>query len=123
MNIPVIYVAGPYRGPNAWEIEQNVRRAEELALEVWRAGAAALCPHTNTRFFQGAAPDQIWLDGDLAFLAKCDAILMTPDWQRSVGASTEHAFAVSRGMPILYTFTELKEFVAQWIQGEGYQPS
>ena len=57
----VVYIAGPFRGPNAWEIEQNIRRAESLALEVWRAGAAALCPYTNTRFFQGAAPDDVWL--------------------------------------------------------------
>lgn len=26
----VIYVAGPFRAPNSWEIEQNIRRAEAL---------------------------------------------------------------------------------------------
>ena len=57
----VVYVAGPFRGPNAWEIEENIRRAERLALEVWRLGCACLCPHTNTRFFQGAAPDAVWV--------------------------------------------------------------
>ena len=28
------YIAGPFRGPNSWEIENNIRRAETLALEV-----------------------------------------------------------------------------------------
>lgn len=82
----VIYVAGPYRGDNAWEIEQNIRRAESLSLEVWKAGFAAICPHANTRFFQGVLYDDVWLNGDIAILKKCDAILMTPDWQKSSGA-------------------------------------
>lgn len=103
----VIYIAGPFRGPNSWEIEENIRRAERLALDVWRLGAAAVCPHTNTRFFQGAAADEVWLDGDLAILAKCDGILMTPDWQRSSGATAELRFAESRGLPVFLTLEDL----------------
>ena len=103
----VVYVAGPFRGPNSWDIEQNIRRAEALSLEVWRAGAAALCPHTNTRFFQGAAEDSVWLDGDLELLRRCDAILMTPDWQRSSGARAEHDFAAKLEMPIFYDIDAL----------------
>ena len=61
----VVYVAGPFRGRDSWEIESNIRRAEALALEVWRAGAAALCPHANTRFFQGAADDGVMIGGGL----------------------------------------------------------
>lgn len=112
----VVYVAGPFRGPNAWEIEQNIRRAEQLSLEVWRLGAAALCPHTNTRFFQGAADDAVWLDGDLAMLAKCDAILMTPDWRKSSGATAEHDFAGSRSIPRFYTLKALKEWLDHFQQ-------
>lgn len=29
-----VYVAGKYRGANAWEIEQNIRAAEEAGLEI-----------------------------------------------------------------------------------------
>jgi hypothetical protein len=109
--MPVVYVAGPYRAPDNWEIEQNIRRAEALSLEVWRSGAAALCPHANTRFFQHAAPDDVWLHGDLAMLAKCDAILMTPDWRRSSGARAEHDFAESRGMPIFYDIDQVRAWI------------
>ena len=108
MAIPVVYIAGPFRGPDAWTIENNIRRAEELALSVWRIGAAAVCPHANTRFFQGAAPDNVWLDGDLSILAKCDAVLMTPDWRRSVGAQAEEAFARAHGIPVFYTLDDLR---------------
>lgn len=108
----VVYVAGPFRGPNNWEIEENIRRAERLALEVWRAGAACLCPHTNTRFFQGAADDAIWLDGDLEMLARCDAIVMTDDWQRSSGARAEEAFARARQIPVFYDVATLRGWLA-----------
>lgn len=108
----VVYVAGPFRGPNSWEIEQNIRRAETLALEVWRLGAAAVCPHTNTRFYQGAADDSVWLDGDLEILSRCDAILMTSDWRRSSGASAEHEFAVCQDIPVFYDLDSLRRFLA-----------
>lgn len=104
---PVVYVAGPYRGRDNWAIENNIRRAEELALEVWRLGAAAVCPHTNTRFYQGAAPDELWLQGDLAILAKCDAVIVTPDWQRSSGARAEVLFAEQRHIPVFLTLEDL----------------
>lgn len=109
----VIYVAGPFRGPNSWAIENNIRRAEALSLDVWKLGAAAICPHTNTRFFQGAAPDHLWLDGDLAILAKCDAILMTPDWSRSTGATAEKEFAEARGIPVFRTIEALARWLAR----------
>ncbi len=78
----VIYVAGPFRGPNAWAIEQNIRRAEEIALVLWQTGkCAVICPHTNTRFYQGAADDQVWLDGDLELLRRSDAVCVVPGWK------------------------------------------
>lgn len=114
--LKVVYIAGPFRGPNAWEIEQNIRRAEALALEVWKIGAACLCPHTNTRFFQGAADDSVWLDGDLELLARCDAVLLTPDWERSSGARAEVEFAVKRGIRIFYDLRAL----SQWLDYDAF---
>lgn len=108
----VVYVAGPFRGPSHWAIAENIRNAERLALEVWRAGAACICPHLNTAHFQDAAPDHVWLDGDLELLARCDAVLMTPDWQRSTGARAEHDFAKDRGIAVLYDVDGLKAFLA-----------
>lgn len=118
----VVYVAGPFRcaskhvvgQQDCWGIQENVMRAMKLALEVWQLGAAAVTPHANTMFFQNAAPDNVWLDGDLAILAKCDALIMTPDWQRSSGARAEHDFAEQRGMRIFYTI----ESLGQWLDAE-----
>lgn len=116
----VVYVAGPFRclskhvegQQDSWGIQSNVMRAMALALEVWRLGAAAVCPHANTMFFQNAAPDDVWLAGDLAMLAKCDAVIMTPDWERSTGARAEEAFARGKGIPVFYTLDDLKAWLA-----------
>jgi len=107
----VVYVAGPFRGPNSWAMEQNIRKAEALALEVWKLGAACICPHTNTRFFQGAAEDTVWLDGDLEILKRCDAVLLTDTWHLSQGATAERVYALAHGIPVFLTLDALQAFL------------
>ena len=111
--IKVVFISGPFRGKSAWDIECNIRRAEELALKVWLLAeegyqVCALCPHTNTRFYQGAGKDAIWLSGDLALLSRCDALLTTEDWERSVGAKAEVEYAKQHGIPVFHSLEELK---------------
>ena len=107
----LVYVAGPFRGPNAWEIEENIRRAERLALEVWRLGAACICPHTNTRHFQGAAPDSVWLEGDLEILCRCDAVILAPHWSASSGARAEVERAKALSIPVFSSLGSLKHWL------------
>ena len=98
----VIYVAGPYRSDSAWGIEQNIRRAEEAALELWRKGYAVICPHANTRFFQGAMDDSVWLNGDIEILTRCDAIYMIKGWEKSKGATKELELSQELGLEVYY---------------------
>jgi hypothetical protein len=107
----LVYIAGPYRAATEWEIVQNIRRAEALALRVWQAGAACICPHKNTAFFGGAADVEVWLAGDLEMLRRCDAVICTSDWQLSIGATNEVAFARQLGMPVFETFEEFERWV------------
>jgi hypothetical protein len=111
----VIYVAGPFRGPHHFAIWRNIMRAADLALEVWKLGAVALCPHMNTFCFQGAAPDAVWLDGDLELVRRCDGLLVTDDWQRSTGARAEVQFAEQHGIPVFLTLEDL----AYWLNARG----
>jgi Domain of unknown function (DUF4406) len=106
----LVYIAGPFRAPSAWGIEQNIRRAEELALEVWRNGFACICPHTNTRFYQGALPDGAWLEGDLTILNRCDALLTCAGWSSSEGAKAEILFADQHAIPCFDSVTSLCEW-------------
>ena len=107
----LVYVAGPFRAKpdprNQWQQWENIRRAAALALEVWKLGASCICPHLNTAFFEGAAPAETWLHGDLEQLRRCDAVLMTPDWLDSVGARAEAEFAQTHGIPVLLTLEDL----------------
>lgn len=112
----VIYIAGPFRSASqyvpgqqdGWGIQTNVMRAMETALAVWRMGAVALCPHANTMFFQNAAPDNVWLDGDIELLKRCDAVVVTENWSKSSGAKAEVAEAIKLGIPVLYSLAALQ---------------
>jgi hypothetical protein len=103
MTIPVVYIAGPFRGPTPWDVECNVRHAEALSLEVARLGAMPLCPHTATRFFDHQLTDDFWLAGTMELLARCDGMVLVPGWERSTGSRGEVAFATREGIPIFDT--------------------
>lgn len=113
----VIYVAGPFRSTNPdgqqnhWNIQQNVMRAMELALEVWKAGHVAICPHANTMFYQNSAPDDVWLKGDLELVKRSDAVLLVNNWQSSIGTQGEVELARKLGLPILHNRAELARYL------------
>jgi hypothetical protein len=98
----VIYVAGKFRGKNQWQIVQNVRLAEEAALDLWTQGWVVICPHLNTMNFQGVLPDRVWLEGCLEILIRCDAIYMLKGWEDSVGATEELNLAKKLGLEVYY---------------------
>ncbi len=98
----VVYVAGPFRADSHWEIEGNIRRAEEYALLLWLEGYAVICPHANTRFYQDVAPDETWLDGDLEIVSRCDIIAMVLGWEKSSGSREELKKARECGLLELY---------------------
>lgn len=111
----VIYIAGPLKADNAWAYEQNVRAAEAVALELWSAGFAAICPHSSSRFFMGTLPERTWLDGDLEILSRCDGLLVIGDWASSEGTKEEMAHARRLGIPIFKSVLGAK----MWASGQG----
>lgn len=104
----LVYVAGPFRSmntdgsTNCWGIQKNVMRAMDVALEVWKGGHVAICPHSNTMFFQNAdgVPDGAWLKGDLIILEKCHAMVLVEGWHRSSGTREEIKFANQNKIPV-----------------------
>lgn len=108
----VVYVAGPFRANTRWGVVQNIRRAEEMALEVALRGAMPLCPHTNTSNFDGLISDVFWLRGTLELLRRCDAVMVCAGWQGSTGTAAEIEEAKSRSMPVFYRLEDLMA----WLQ-------
>lgn len=98
----VAYIAGPYRSATVHGIVENIRRAEKYALEYWLKGYAVICPHKNTALMDGAAPDSVWLEGDLELLKRSDVVVMIPGWVNSRGATAELAEALRLGKEVIY---------------------
>ena len=98
----IIFVSGPYRAKTEWELVENIRRAEAAAIKLWQSGFAAICPHLNTAHFGGLCDDQVWLEGDLEILRRCDAIFMLRGWENSEGARMEKRTAEKCGLEIHY---------------------
>lgn len=115
----VVYVAGPYRAASEYGVLLNIQAAERLALRVWKAGAACICPHKNTAFFGGAADDNVWLLGDLEIVRRCDALICTDNWQASIGASGEVDFARSLGIPVFEKFEDFEKWLVSQAQPAG----
>jgi len=100
----IVYVAGKYSGKTQDEITENIDAARKVAIQLWESGHVALCPHLNTAHFENDCSCDYhgYLIGDLALLARCDAILMMGDWEDSRGAMGEHAYAKNHDIPVYY---------------------
>ena len=108
----VVYIGGPYSAISQHHIELNIRAAEALALEVWKLGAVAICPHTMTRFYEGALPRETWLEGDLELLRRSDALLLVRGWEESAGTRAEVQAASRLKIPIF----ERLEWLNRWLK-------
>ena len=98
--LPLIYIAGPFRGPTPLDVRRNVERARDLGLRVAQAGGYPVIPHTMTAEFDKQGEDQFWLDGTMEMLRRCDAIVMTKNWTTSAGACAEYQWARGAYMPV-----------------------
>jgi len=103
----VIYVAGKYSGKSYSEISDNIAKAEQAAIQLWRLGWAVICPHKNSAHFEiyekvAGITYNTWLNGDLELLSRSDAILLLDGWKDSNGAVKEKLKAVELGIPLFY---------------------
>jgi hypothetical protein len=97
----VVYVAGPFRAPNSWEVEKNVRSAEEASFLLAKHGATPICPHTMFRHFDKALPDEVWLEVSSDLLRRCDAAVFLDGFESSEGCQRELEIVKEMKMPWL----------------------
>ena len=118
-----LYLAGPFRGLDAYAVYRNVQKAEAVMFEVIQAAlaqttpVAVVCPHSMSANFNGTFTDGYWLKATLELLDRSDAVLMLPGWQKSVGALGELERARLTGTPIFYEVQE----VLDWLKEEYRQ--
>ncbi len=110
----LIYIAGAYRNHDTNGVWENIMQACSIARKIWKLGLVAICPHTNTIFMDGDdIPPEVFLEGDLEILRRCDAIFMLSGWEKSEGAVKEWELAKELDMPVIYQEDGMTEnFVA-----------
>lgn len=98
----VIYVAGPLNAPTAEGVARNIAAAEAIGWQIAKIGAMPMIPHANTGAFlaREGVGEPFWYEGTLDLLRRCDAVVCTPDWQKSKGARAEVAEATRLGIPV-----------------------
>jgi len=98
----VIYVAGPYSGPDQDAIDRNVAAAAAVGQEIMRLGHVALVPHTMTHNWDHGTGlvYKDFIRCDLALLRCCNAICMVDGWESSPGAVGELHEARRLVMPV-----------------------
>jgi nucleoside 2-deoxyribosyltransferase len=113
----VIYLAHKIRDPRGpYWMNKHIQEAAAVSIELWRMGAATICPGLNTYLFDGVLPDEIWLKGDLEIITRCDAVVMHPNWPTSEGAKLERMFAIEKEIEVFDWATEqerIQEFIKQ----------
>lgn len=118
----LIYIAGPYRpytcADGTWVgTPMNIRNAEVTAVNLvnslGRYGLFPVVPHLNTRDFENQVEqndDQYFLDGTMAMLERCDAVLLTmPNADEvSSGTKAEVHRAYQLGIQVYRSFDALR---------------
>lgn len=118
----LIYIAGPYRpytcADGMWVgTSMNIRNAEVTAVhlvnELGHLGLFPVVPHLNTRDFESQVKknsDQYFLDGTMAMLERCDAVLLTmPNADEvSSGTKAEVHRAHQLGIQVYRSFDALR---------------
>lgn len=106
----VVYIAGPLRSRwgrlGRW---LNIIRARRVAITLWKAGFAVVCPHLNSVTLRHHVDEDTLVDGDCYIVAKCDFIVMLDGWPDSVGATAEYEAAGVCDIPT-YTSVEYAVF-------------
>lgn len=97
-----VVIVGKFAGKTAWDIENNIRVAEAVALKVAEAGCAVLCPHTNSRFFFGQLTEEFWRAAYREWIKRADAIVVCHNYTLSEGSKEEIDLAQTLGLPCFY---------------------
>lgn len=111
--LPLVYVAGRYRGPTAWDVAQNVHRATALGFQVAALGAVPVIPHAMYAQFDGTLTDRFWLDATSRILVPCAAVITVPGWETSEGTRAEVEQSLGVGRPVFHALRDLETWLAR----------
>lgn len=106
----LVYIAGPYRGKTREAVALNILTAQRVGLLVAQNGDMPVIPHKNTEGFEHLdpdIPDEFWLDGTMALMRKCDAVVLCPGWDKSSGTIAEIREANLLSIPVYKSVNDM----------------
>ena len=106
-----VYISGPITAESIEYVLRNIMKARRVYWWLLKHGLAVYCPHTMSertgiRHERGVTHD-IVMPNDLYWVAKCDIILMLPDYEESMGCMAELRLAKKLKKKIYYSKEEL----------------
>lgn len=115
-----VYIAGPIYDRDPEKQSKKVNFAIDCNVALVKQGYIPFCPHLNMdgvafEYQEGVVREAEWLRHDLAWLKKCDCVLLL---ERSAGADAECAYAEAMGIPIMRSMEELEKFRDVWGEEE-----
>lgn len=97
----VVYVAGPYKAPDAAGIRENIETAELGGCALMREGYDVVVPHTQSRIDgRGEFDDPRWVGATMNLMERCDTVAVLPGWEHSAGTCAEIDRAIALGKPV-----------------------
>lgn len=104
-----VYIAGAYNSDNIISCLDNMRRGQQLAYQVLKAGFAPFCPFLDYQYgLIGPTTREEFQRASMAFLDTCDAILVVPEGhENSLGTQEELKKANILDIPVFFDINEL----------------
>jgi hypothetical protein len=113
--VPVVYVAGKFRGAKLADVDRNISFASMFVAPIAEAGAMPvtvhLCEGVRAHDIHQENNGQWWVDATLEVLRRCDALVVIPGWQTSSGTIGEIKEAFRLGLPV---------FEAEWAEDVSF---
>lgn len=114
---PLVYISGKYRDKTPEDINNNVDTALQYAAIVLKdLNALPIIPHSSYHGLQSIISEMQdeFISMRCELVSKCDALLILPESEESLGTSLEIATALRCNIPICHTIEELEKALTEY---------
>jgi len=112
-----VYVAGKYSDDNVLSVLDNIRKGQQVCIELFSKGYAPFCPWHDAHFILGMTDQQyssivkqMFYDYSITWLKVCDVMLIYGGREvldKSPGTEEEWLVALDRRIPVYFSIEEL----------------
>jgi len=104
-----VYLSGPITAKHGRMAEENVTAGLRMHLTLVNTGIPNVCPQLTGAFPSAWTVVEYdrWMAYDYAVIDRCTHVLMLEGWEGSTGAQLEKAYAERKGIPVVYSVSDL----------------